>query len=834
VWSKQTGLPRGKQLRTDRGLSALALKNPENVGRGIAGLVLFVQLSLPVILPQLAALDRNLVPDSPFDSSIFPASFRSFAIEKEARPGPLPRVRRLAYPREWLDTNGQSKAPLAVFIDGRRAAWLPEEPYFDQLGPSRIYAYLREASSQSLFVVCPEDVRCLRVDLIRDDVGARIALGWKSRNVAVPVFGRILAELVLAALLVGFALKHLSGLALGVLLGAESWLLISADPDQEGARTIRALALVLFALVLPPALSMMKIALNWSLRVMGEPAGVASVQKVGLLALVAVVSAWPGWRTALEWYPGGNHDSQFYLFAASRLLRTGSLADTLFDPDSWRYSAYPLFLALFSKVSGLHPFDAYAWASVLGAIAMTLTCGAVAWIATGRLTTGLLATWVSGTWGGLAGWAALLWSASSMFKDGLVPALNDDYYEPRFFGEFTGPYSELTTYLTSAPFYPREAGLLPFWLGLAFLYRRLRPGVRPPSLVLVWMLFLISAALYPYYGVAAVLAFGVTAFGEGHGGAEMRGQRNRTLLASLAISLPVLAIADVTSRFYRGYSAWEWLSHFFDAAPLALSADNLKPSLDFLLPRILSGEFFIAIAFLGAIGLGLRPKDSLSEPQRRAIMLSLWICLAHGFLSQATRYFHLLTFNFRWFVSWRGLLTPVLAMVAALFMERVVADSTSKRPVKLAALLLVPSLSGFLWSFGVTDYMARERSPEGGRGLMAGLWSDYRSHGALLLGRIKLPEPMLIETSVLEERAVASAAFGISFVEIDAVGGSDAVSTVASPGLPPSLKSAALRRDGPLAARLLASGCCERLTSFGVYDIYVPRPKAPQIPPGPR
>jgi hypothetical protein len=809
-------------LSADNGRPApFALKTEGNAGRGIAGLVLLLLLSVPIILPQLADLDRNLVPDTAFDSSIFQGSFQTYSIEKDARPGPLPRVRRLAYPREWLDEKGQSKAPLAVFIDGRRAAWLHEEPYFEYLGATRIYAYLREAASQSLFVVCPENERCSRVDLIRDDAGARIALAWKFPKVVVPVIGRILLELVLAALLIGFALRHLSGIALGVLLVTESWLLAGAGPDHDGARTLWALGLVLCALVLAPALALMKRALNWSVRVMNEPAGVASIQKGALLALVAVISAWPGWRTALGWYPGGNHDSQFYLFAASRFLRTGQLVDTIVEPDSWRYSTYPLMIAMFSKVSGLHPMDAYTWAAMLGAVAMTLTCGAVAWVATGRVTTGLLATWISGTWGGLAGWACLLWSASSFFVNGLVPALNDDYYEPRLFGEFTGPYSELTTYLTSAPFYPREAGLIPFWLGLALLYRRLRPGVRPPSLVHVWALFLISAAMYPYYGLAAVLAFVVAAFGEGHGDAEMRRQRNRTILASFAIFLPVLVIADVASRAYRGFSAWAWLAHFFDAAPIALSADNLKPSLDFLLPRMLSGEFFMAIAFVGALGLGLRPRDSLSAPQRRAIVASLGICLAHGLLSQASRYFHLLSFNFRWFVSWRALLTPVLAMVAALFIERILTGSTSGRPAKLAALALVPALSGFLWSFGVTDYMAREQEAGSGRGVMAGLWSDYSSYGSSILGRFMIPEPMLIETKLQDERAVATAAFGIEVLDLKDVGGSEAVSPTNAPGLPEKVRSAALRREGPLAARVLLSGCCQPLTSYGVYDIYI-------------
>jgi hypothetical protein len=820
VADEHGGSKRWKNLIDDGGRPVFALKNPGGLGRRLAGLVLLLQLALPIILPQVADLDRSLVPDVAVDSSVFQGSFRSFAIDKETRPGPLPRVRRLTYPREWLDGQGQSSAPLAVFIDGRRAAWLQEEPYFEHLGPSRIYAYLREPASQSLFVVCREDVQCARVDLIRDDMGARVALAWKSRGDVIPTLTRIALELVLAALLIRFVSVRLSGLSLAILILAEGGLALGADPDQEGARAMRALALILIALVFSPALAGLKQFLQWCQHVLEQPAGVARLQKGTLFTLVAVLSAWPGLRTVSGWYPGGNHDSQFYLFAASRFLRTGDLVDAIFSPDSWRYSAYPLILALFSRVLGMHPMDAYTWASVLGAVSMTLACGSVAWIATGRVTTGLLATWIAGTWGGLAGWAFLLGSGQTLFENGLVAALNDDYYEPRFFGEFAGPYSELTTYLTSAPFYPREAGLIPFWLGLALLYRRLRPWPGSRSLITVWALFLISAAMYPYYGLAAVLAFGVAAIGEGAGDADMRRQRNRTFMASLAMVVPVLVIADLTSRAYRGWSVWAWLLHFFDAAPIALSADNEKPSLDFLLPRILSGEFFLGISFFGALALGLRPKDSLSAPQQRAVMASLWICLAHGLLSQASRYFHLLSFNFRWFVSWRAVLTPVLAMVAALFVERLVAGSTSGR-ARLIVMSLIPALSGFMWSLGVTDYLARERASGRGRGLMAGLWSEYKAHGSAVLGKVIIPEPMLIENSLTEERAVASAAFGVVVTDVNDLGGSEAVSNAAQSGLPPNLGSAALRRQAPLAARLLSSGCCERLASYGAYDIYV-------------
>jgi hypothetical protein len=151
---------------------------------------------------------RGLSPLSPEPFISFPKAIRSFAIEKDARPGPLPHVFRLKYPSEWLEDGAAIPRPLAVFVDGNKAAWLLEEPAFAQLGPERAYAYVRDSTSRSLFVVCPQDAGCVRVDVIRDGLGGRMALA-RSAPGATGVF---LATLSFKAVLLGLLLGGLTRL----------------------------------------------------------------------------------------------------------------------------------------------------------------------------------------------------------------------------------------------------------------------------------------------------------------------------------------------------------------------------------------------------------------------------------------------------------------------------------------------------------------------------------------------------------------------------------------------------------------------------------------------
>lgn len=794
---------------------------PERLGRATGGFTLFALLVLSTMGPELLDLDRLLLQNSPPPSSSSPDSLRSFAIPRDARPGPLPYVFRFAYPADWLTRNGESAPPLAVFIDGRRAVWLPEEPLFEQLGTERIYAYLREAKSQSFFVVCPQGVGCARVDIVRDDAGARLALAWIFRDVAAPVLARLALLLALLVFLTWLLLKRLSGWLLAGLIAVLVWMVFVRGTGRAGSPEMPILVAGAALLVTPLLAAVQRRVGDARRWIMGGQHGRVSITQVAVFLLISVVSAWPGLRTVPGWFPGDRDDTHVYVSAASRFLQTDDLTGSAFQAANWRYSAYPLLLAAFSKAVGLHPMDAFALVSALGAIALVAAAGALAWIATGRLTTALLATWISGTWGGLGAWVWAIETAPSLLAGDPIRFFVDDYHEPRFLGEFTGPYSELTTYMTAAPFYPREAGLIPFWLGLGLLYRRLQPELRPPPLLAIGGLFLISTAVYPPYGLAAPLALGVAAIAERSGDEALRRRRRRTISAAALVALVAGVIGDLAVRAYRGRSAWEWVSMFLASAPQAVAVANHMPSLDFLAGRMFGGEFFLALAFAGALGLGFRPRGSFSEPQRRAALVTLLLCVAHGIASQWNAFLQLVFFNFRWFVSWRALLTPITALVAALFIERMIAGAKSRHVALLAALAVIPAFSGFLWSYNVTDYLTREREGGGERQLMARLWSEYHVYGRSLLGHVVIPEPLAIEGAKLAERSAASAAFGIEVREAENLFNDDGVGLPAALGTPQSVNSVALRRGWPVSARLVASGCCTQIASYGGYDIYV-------------
>ncbi len=799
----------------------LGLKAPARtvglVGRAVAGLTVWSMLFLASAGPQIAGLEEQLVLTAPSQFASFPSAIRHYDVKTQARPGPLPHVFRLPYPAEWMSRDGDAVRPLAVFIDGRPAAWRPEEPYFDQLDPQRLYAYLREAKSQSLFVVCPQNRGCEQVEIVRDTAASRLALAWSYGEVSRPLALRLCGEGLLFGVLAFLVARRLTPAFLAGLVVFQAAILFLGS--WVGDKALALVGLVAIALLAAPTLSLVQLGIAWASRTC-EPSRPLRVQ-AALFCLVAVASSWMGLRTIPDWYPADTDDTLFYVTAASRFLRTESLFDAALTLENWRYSAYPLALAGLSRTLGLHPIDAYPWASAIGTLALVSSAGALAWIATGRLTTALLTTWISGAWGGLGFWAWAIERIPAYFSSGTLRLLDTDFHEPRFLGEFTGPYSELTAYFSSAPFYPREAGLVPFWLALGLLYRRLQPSLKPPSLLAPCGLFLLSVAIYPYMGFAAVIALGIVALAEGAGDQAMRKRRRETLTAAVLVLLASGILGDLASRVYRRQSAWEWLGQFLNAAPLALAAAKPMPSLDFLASRMLGGQFFLALAFILAMGFAFRPPRSFSDPQRRAALISLGVCLLHGFASQASAYLYMLLFNFRWYLSWRALLTPITAMVAALLVESLVLKATRRPQVLLAGILLVPALSPLLWSFSVTDYLERERERATERGRMSGVWREYGGHGRSLLGRVLIPEPLAIEGAALGERSAAGAAFGIFVLEQDRLFANGGASLPANLGDPNGLNSVAVRREGASAARLRFDSCCRLLTSFGPYEVYV-------------
>jgi hypothetical protein len=790
----------------------------------VGSLLLFGLLAWLSLRPAASALNLSLVAGSLSDFALAPSSVRSFAVRSDSRPGPLPQVFRFTYPPDWLNAKGESAPPIAVFVDGRRAAWLEEEPYFEQLSGMRTYAYLREPASRSFFVVCPTApaVGCDRVDVVRNSLAARLALAWSLRDIVGPKTARLLIELLPLGALVALASKRLALPWLGVLLGVELVIALTEAVPPEKLRLGIAVLFLGLALALKSISRGIERMAGAVENAVLEPRIGISLVQIAIFLGVGLLSALPALRTIPGWYPAERDDSHFYISAASRFLRTDNFTQAALDLDNWRYSAYPLLLAGFSKALGLHPMDAYLWGAAVGAILLCLGAGAFAWIASGRVTTALLTTWVAGTWGGLGGFAWLFDQGPAVISGGALRLLDTDYHDSRFFGEFTGPYSELTTYMASVPFYPREAGLIPFWLGLGFLYRRLNPEARPPSLVLIGGFFLASAALYPYYGLAAPLALGILFVAESLGPSEMRTRRHLSLKAGVLVFVLALGIGDLASRVYRGQSAWQWVMHFLESSPLALEANKSMPSLEFAAARILSGEFFLGAAFVAALVLGHRPAGTAPKPQRHAAFLTVGLCVAHGLMGQLNSYFHLLLFNFRWLVSWRSLLTPVIAMSAALFLEHVASQSNSiwsRR--RLILLLLTPTLGSLVWSYSVTSYIEKERwTVSTPRGVMAGIWADYQSYGRSMLGRVAIPEPLVIEGAGLGERSAASAAFGVLVIELDFVFTNGGAVLPVNLRVPNGIQSVAVRTNSASHLRLENDSCCKPLGSYGPYKLF--------------
>ncbi len=264
--------------RFGRALSCPPMVEPTTgSGRALniaAGLGLWALLVLASAPSQIQTVERQLVASSPDQFRSTPGSVRSWDVKTQARPGPFPNVFRLPYPPEWLSPEGEAARPLALFIDARRAAWLPEEPFFDQLDPERIYAYIREPKSQSLFVVCPRDSGCSRVEFVRHSIPARVALAASLEQISRPAAFRIVVEFLLFGILVWFASNRLSRPWLaGLILFLAASLYLAEGPDANPGLT-GTLAVGL-ALLAGPARSLVRQGFDWSSRVCRPGAVVA-------------------------------------------------------------------------------------------------------------------------------------------------------------------------------------------------------------------------------------------------------------------------------------------------------------------------------------------------------------------------------------------------------------------------------------------------------------------------------------------------------------------------------------------------------------------------------
>jgi hypothetical protein len=458
----------------------------------------------------------------------------------------------------------------------------------------------------------------------------------------------------------------------------------------------------------------------------------------GLSAVVAAPYVWTG----LSWYPADRDDSFLYLRGASRLLADGSLLHGAVNPDAWVYSMYPLGLAALSRLAGVHPMVAYKWLGYAGAALLPAAMALFAYVVSRSVRTALLACWIAGLWGGIAGY---VWLARegvpALLEHRAPPLLNDDYFEPRFLGEYAGPHSELTAYVCRVPLYPREAGLLLFWPALGLAYAGLpRPGTR--RLLVIALLVVACTAVYPYYGIPGLLALAgislATAWRE-----RARGLRAVWPLLAIALgaSFVVLGLADLMVRLHKSphgllaYLAELWRQPVEGFAPTA--------PVRFTLPRILGGHFFMGAAVAAAWALRARP--ARAWPGWALFLPSLAHAAAAGILARfavAGRFLD----PYGWIVPWRTLVEPVIVLAAAASMGAIADYLRQRRRFSLVVpLLLVPVVSPLHWTFNADRYLREAALRPYGRGRNQALYDEYTRLGTALLGRIRLREPVLVE-----------------------------------------------------------------------------------------
>ena len=428
----------------------------------------------------------------------------------------------------------------------------------------------------------------------------------------------------------------------------------------------------------------------------------------GLVALPYIL-------TGLSWYPGDLDDSLTYLYGASRMLSTGSLLRGMLDPSSWTYSIYPLGLAVVSWATTLHPMVAYRWLGYAGAALLPAAMGVFVYMVRRDLRTSLLACGVAGLWGGLAGY---LWIASvglpSLIKLQAPPLIWDDYFDPRFLGEYTGPHSELTSYLCRVPFYPREAGLVLFWPALGLIYAGL-PRPHPRRIAVFALLSLLCAAIYPYYGISGLIVLTVLSALEFRPGSA--GGQRRWVLAGILVTagLAMLALAFVVVPLYK------WPAGLVDFLKMLSrrppESFPVRPSTEFSVPRILGGHAFMLAALWLGVRFGARPRFR-DWPGRPLFLTGLVLSVLTGVLSIWTAKGRALLYPYGWIVPWRSLVEPVLVLGTAVALTRILDHLRGRRAYAAAALLLlVPCLSPLHWTVNADLFLRRAALLPYGRGV---------------------------------------------------------------------------------------------------------------------
>lgn len=730
---------------------------------------------------------------------------------------------KLGLPDGWIagDTPAEWRPPrtedLLVYLDGRSVHVYPGDP---RRGDES-HAYYRSPRTRSLHLRCAEGRTCRDVVVVHATPAfdARMAAARLRR---LPLFAVCGVLAVLGASFVAgwrvwrgdrppsfWAAAALgSALAFGVL---RLWTL-----DAFGAALalqVLALGWPAFAAVAAPAGPPVRRLLALA---DGDGTGAAAwASRAAVGAVVLTVVALPYVLTAGSWYPAARDDSLVYLFAASRFLASGSLWDGVADPRSWTYSAYPLVVAAAARAMGVHPMEVYPALGRWGAVLLPAAMAAFAYVFTRRFRVALLAAWIAGLWGGLA---AYLWfgqeALPSLVQGVGWPVLGEDYHEPRFLGEYTGPHSELASYMSRTPLYPRDLGLALLWPGIALLYVGTWGALAVAALCAG-----AAAAVYPYYAAPAAFAFALSALLT----ARRLHREGRRAAAWLLVGSPVAALAlfgvllDPIVRAYKhpaGLVAYLFVS--WDAPVAARHAP-----LVFSPVRLLSGHVFMLLA----IALARRAaRDVVGQDPRRRLLAgaSAVASVGLGILSLASDRLHAVLGPYAWIVPWRVLLEPLVVVAAAASLEALHRTGRLRTPAAVL-LLLAGALSPLHWTLNAHLYLVEQARSGRDRGQNASLYRDHARWGSQVLGTVVLREPVAWEQGppLYARAALGALATGDNpehplydprLAGAFRAGGEAALVERMRRG---EIGDVGALADGPFARYALATGACTSLGRFG-------------------
>jgi hypothetical protein len=477
----------------------------------------------------------------------------------------------------------------------------------------------------------------------------------------------------------------------------------------------------------------------------------------------------------------------------------------------------------------------YRAASDAGAVLLPLALGILAWSLSGRFATGIAAAWIGGLWGGLAGYAWLLSDAIPALLGGRPPPmLETDYYEPRFLGEYVGPHSEITAYLNGPAFYPRDMGLVPSWLALAVLMAPLRNRWR---LLGVLLLGGAATAIYPYYGSSALILFAAAGAGAA-GNLDPRRRRLAAAAAAVGLVLAALALVVLADTFISNYLEPAGLRAYLAGLAGGSTTVPTAPVLEFQLARVASGHFFM----ICAIGwmVWTRQADA-AQPLwqrrwlRRLFVFGIAAAGASGLAASLDATAWRVLSVYRWVVPWRTLVEPLLVVLTALAVERLVTRLWSRsRRAAAIALLAAPCFSPLhwnanawrFWESGIRGGNTRERLAK---------YEEFADAGARVLGRTRFREPLLLEGASVATGDYVQAALGVTTVNNRSRAlvpeGQPRLLHLLAPHAEPALRAASASgqigdvmaaTDGELARRLRASPDWCEVAGFGRFVVLRP------------